>query len=291
MPEPDTILDVDFDSQLQGLFKQAMDTRSAAPTSDLSSEAIAGAVDEDLAQEVSKAAAAGLPQALRPMMLGIEAVTRATGENTTLLERMQKAAVADAEARQDLPKIVADLRGLLETKNGVNQSMFTALHQELKGYKDGFLLQSVYRPIIRDLISLFDDLTEIHRQISEAIDEGETTAEGSPSSLALLERMQTMDTNIEHNVEFILEVLARLQVTPFSTGTGKLDKRAQRALAVEPAANPDEDNVVVRTLKRGFLWQERILRPEEVVIKKWRSNESAAPTPPPADAPAPVSES
>ena len=54
--------------------------------------------------------------------------------------------------------LVPELRGMVDSKNGLNQSMFSALHQELKGYKDGFLLESVHRPIIRDLISLYDDI-------------------------------------------------------------------------------------------------------------------------------------
>jgi molecular chaperone GrpE (heat shock protein) len=167
------------------------------------------------------------------------------------------------------------LRALLEMKNAVSHSMFSALHEELKGYKDGFLLQSVYRPIIRDLVSLYDDLTEIHRQVNEVIGEGARDAGDSPVTNKLLDRMRTMEMNLEHNVEFILEVLARLEVTQVPVGTGKLDKCKQRAVAVEVTNNPDDDTVVVRSVKRGFLWHDRILRPEEVVVKRFREEARA----------------
>ena len=194
-----------------------------------------------------------VPSELSVAIHGLDAVSKTIGESVHLL-----------------PKAVADLRALLEMKNGVSHSMFSALHEELKTYKDGFLLQSVYRPIIRDLVTVYDDLTEIHRQITEAICEGAAAAEESPAAKRMLDRMHTMEMNLGHNVEFILEVLARLDVTQLPIGSGKLDKCSQRAVAVEASDNPDDDTLVVRMVKRGFLWHERVLRPEEVVVKRYR---------------------
>ena len=34
--------------------------------------------------------------------------------------------------------------------------------------------------------------------------------------------------------------------------------------------------MVVRTLKRGFMWKERVLRAEEVVMQKWKEGFSCA---------------
>jgi molecular chaperone GrpE (heat shock protein) len=59
-------------------------------------------------------------------------------------------------------------------------------------------------------------------------------------------------------------------VTPLPLGTGKLDKHAQRAVALEIAEDPDADSDIVRSVKRGFAWKGRVVRPEEVVIKKWK---------------------
>jgi len=268
MPQQEENLDADFDSQLRGLFQEAthnIEEREAAAkrTEEDKEQEITRRVEERMAKSYIS-----VPQMLRPLMLGLEAVTRATGENTTVLQKLDKVTEAEVDAKAALPALVQGLQALVDQKNGLNHRMFDALHEELKGYKDGFLLDSVHKPIIRDLISLYDDLTLIHGQMQEAV----ADAARLPAKVGtkLLERLKTMDTNIEHNCHFIVEVLARLEVTLLPVGTGKLDKQTQRAVAVEIAEDPDEDGNVVRHLKRGFFWKERVLRAEEVVIKKWK---------------------
>jgi molecular chaperone GrpE (heat shock protein) len=85
-----------------------------------------------------------------------------------------------------------------------------------------------------------------------------------------LPRLRSVEMHLEHNLEFILEVLARLEVTLIAEGRGKIDKKLQRAISVEMAEDPDQDMEVVRTVKRGFLWKDRVVRAEEVVIRKWK---------------------
>jgi hypothetical protein len=298
MPEPDNILDVDFDSQMRGLFQQAEQAigrraaaDDAARTADESARRADGAPQDGAASLESatgsrpdsseKSSESGITGDLGPVMKTLATVSKAVEEHSSLLARIEKATGTDDAARQILPKIVADLRGLLEMKNGVSHSMFSALHEELKGYKDGFLLQSLHRPIIRDLVSLYDDMVEIHRQLSAAIATTAGQEDPSPNAQALLERIRNMEMNVEHNVEFIVEVLARFDVMLLPQSPGKLDKCKQRAVAVETTENPDDDTLVVRIVKHGFLWNERVLRPEEVVIKKWKGDlrTSASPLP------------
>jgi molecular chaperone GrpE (heat shock protein) len=292
MPDHNQIQDPDFDTQLRGLFQEAeqnLEGRTLAAKrveaekdkSPAKSEAKIEVEKDPARQHEEKAlrAYASLPQMLRPLVQGLEAATRAAGENKVLLNKIgekleQKIAEPEqkagevAEAQKALPDLIENLRGLLEQKNTVNQKMFAALHEELKGYKDGFLLESVHKPIIRDLISLYDDLTAIHSQMQETVVDAAKTP--GITGAALLERLKTMDMNIEHNCEFLIEVLARLEVTLLPVGEGKLDMHTQRALAVEIAEDPDDDGMIVRTLKRGFLWKGRVVRPEEVVMKKWK---------------------
>lgn len=284
MPESDWTIDADFDAQMRGLFQEAQhvmegrqvtcsasggQTQAASATNNHEDES-----NEDQSQARSEPVAPrpvpmSLPQMLRPLVLGLEAVSRATGENATVLQKLDQAADAAAQAHKDLPELLNGLRSMLEQKNAVNQRMFDALYDELKGYKDGFLLESVHRPILRDLITLYDDLAEIHRQVASAINAQLDTEFPAPME-ALLQRLRSTEMNIEHNLEFIVEVLARLEVVPLPTGSGRLDKKTQRAVAVELAEDPEEDAMVVRTAKRGFLWKDRVFRAEEVVIKKWK---------------------
>jgi molecular chaperone GrpE (heat shock protein) len=268
MPPQEINLDDEFDAQLRGLSQEA--TQSIEER-----DAAARRVEEEKEQEITRRveermarAYVSVPQMLRPLVLGLEAVTRAAGDNTTVLQKLDKAADQTMTAYADLPTLIDGLQALVEQKNGLNQRMFDAMHEELKGYKDGFLLESVHKPIIRDLISLYDDLSAIHRQMQEAV----ADAAKMPSEIAerLLTRLKRMDTNIEHNCEFLIEVLARLEVMMLPVGEGRLDKHTQKTVASEMAEDPDDDGLIVRVVKRGFLWKGRVLRPEEVIIKKWK---------------------
>lgn len=214
-----------------------------------------------------------LPQMLKPLLVGLEAVGRATLENKQLLQKVEENAAKASEAQQNLPTLVTELRGIIEQKNAVSRQMFDALHEELKGYKDDFFLETVHRPLIRDLITLYDDLSEIHRQARETVE-----ALGSLENAgAVSQRLRDFEIHLAHHLDFVLEVLARLEVSQMPIGEGLLDKRTQRAMVLEQAETQEEDLQIVRTLKRGFLWKDRIVRAEEVVIKKWKEGFLAAP--------------
>ncbi len=148
---------------------------------------------------------------LRPLVDGFKAMGRTAGEHTQILNRLDKLTSDTNDAQTQLPQIVADLQSLADQKNAVSRQMFDALHEELRSYKDGFLLDTVHRPMIRDLISLYDDLTEIHRQMNQAVAEQARIAEEGPRALAFLERLKGIDMHIEHNIDFVIEVLARLE--------------------------------------------------------------------------------
>ncbi len=205
-------------------------------------------------------------QALRPILQGIEAVARAQFEQVDVLDRVEKVMMHQTA----VPKILAEAKSALEQRNVVNRAMFEALHSELKTYKDTFLLESVLRPVIRDLISLFDDVSEIHRQLALALTTQEQRGSLAGSALILFETVAAPANQLEHNRDLILEMLERLDVTILPVGTGKLDKQTQRAVNVEYTEDPDQDHEVVKVIKRGFMWKDRVVRAEEVVMKKWK---------------------
>jgi molecular chaperone GrpE (heat shock protein) len=258
--------EIDVESQLRGLFQEAEDHLALAKRTEGAKTPPRLPDERAVRQPLSPA------HILSPVLLGLEALVRASGENAALLgrldDKMERASEGVSESHKVIPGLVESLQALLEQKNGVNQRMFDALHEELKGYKDGFLLESVLKPVICDLISLYDDLTLIHSQMQEIV--ANAAGKSHPVEKALFERLKTMDTNIQHNCEFIIEVLARQEVRMLPPSTGKLDKQNQRAVALDPADDPREDGDIVQVKKRGFFWKGRVLRAEDVVIKKWR---------------------
>ncbi len=90
-----------------------------------------------------------------------------------------------------------NLRALRNTES-VNQRLFNSLHEELRSYRDDFLRDSLQKPIIRDLIVLFDDLSAV--------------AESVPTSSAE-DGGNCRGRKIWHNtIHTLVEILHRLEV-------------------------------------------------------------------------------
>ncbi len=212
-----------------------------------------------------------LAEMLKPFVLGIEALGRATAENTAAVARLEQAVAA----QKDVPQVIASVHEHVEQKNKLNQRLFDSLHEELRSYKDGFLLEVFHRPIVRDLITLYDDLSALHRQCCAFLGE----REGDISSA--VRHVRNFATNLDHTLHSLIEILARMEVQRLDSSTGRvLDKKKQRAVSVEIAESQEEDQLIVASVKPGFIWRERLLRPEEVVIKKWKEGCLIALTPP-----------
>ncbi len=140
----------------------------------------------------------------------------------------------------------------------VNQKLFDSLHQELISYRDNFVRDALQKPFIRDLLVLFDDLSALASQVGEA-------AEGQGGG-ALQARSHDNLTNILH---FLIEILHRLEVNEIEL-KDRVDRNLHRVISFEPAASAEEDGQIVRRLKRGFIWHDRVLRAEEVIAKRFQ---------------------
>ena len=91
-----------------------------------------------------------MPSWLRPILENLESLNNAHNENALRLSRIEKS----LGYNDQLAQLVAECRQSLDQRNIVNRTMFEALHTELKGYKDAFMVEAVLRPVIRDLITL-----------------------------------------------------------------------------------------------------------------------------------------
>ena len=214
----------------------------------------------------------GVVDILRPLVTHMESLGRAVTENTMAIMRIEETVLAQSNITT-LPRLITTLHEDLENRNGVNQKLFDALHDELRGYKDGFLLEVLHRPLIRDLITLYDDLSELHRRTANFL-KGFNPKTETPEVKEAQAQLELLSTNLDHIVVSLLEVLARMDVRRLEPSGGKLYKVNQRVLNTEPAQSASEDLTVAASLKPGFLWRERTIRAEEVVVKKWRPENS-----------------
>ena len=183
---------------------------------------------------------------------------RMTTFEKAVLSRLEKLEGAE---NHDLPeqfrKMDEHMIALRNTET-VNQRLFDSLHEELIKYRDNFLHESLQKPFIRDLVILFDDLSGLLSQLQSAA-EGSEGKRGAPA--------QWCD-NLENAIHSLTEILHRMEVSEIESRE-MVDRALHRVVSYEPADFAEEDGRIVMRVKRGFLWRDQVLRPEEVVAKRF----------------------
>jgi molecular chaperone GrpE (heat shock protein) len=171
------------------------------------------------------------------------------------LEKLEKAEQHDFA--QQFRKMDENMAALRNTET-VNQRLFDSLHDEMIKYRDNFLHESLQKPFIRDLVILFDDLSGLLSQLQSAID----ASDGKRGALK-----QWRD-NLENAIHSLTEILHRMEVSEIEP-RDMVDRSLHKVLSFEPADFAEEDGQIVMRVKRGFLWRDQVLRPEEVVAKRF----------------------
>lgn len=145
----------------------------------------------------------------------------------------------------------------IRTTESVNQQLFDSLHAELLKYRDNFLHESLQKPFIHDLVYLYDHLNGLCDQLSTASQE-----KGKRS------RVSQWRDNLENAIHSLVEILHRFDVKEIEPRE-RVDRACHRVLSYEPADFPEEDGAIVMRVKRGFVWRGKLIRPEEVIAKRF----------------------
>ena len=183
---------------------------------------------------------------------------RMTSFEKTVLARLEKLENTEKDDfAQQFRKMDENMAALRNTES-VNQRLFDSLHDEMIKYRDNFLHESLQKPFIRDLVILFDDLSRILSQLQSAADTGENKR--GPLS-------QWRD-NLENAIHSLTEILHRMEVSEIEP-KDVVDRALHKVISFEPADFAEEDGQIVMRVKRGFLWRDQVLRPEEVVAKRF----------------------
>ncbi|MEP6936648.1 MAG: nucleotide exchange factor GrpE [Chthoniobacterales bacterium] len=183
---------------------------------------------------------------------------RVQGLESNVSGRLEKMAAAgpSTELQDQVRKMDEYLEAARNTES-VNQRLFDSLHEELIKYRDNFLHESLQKPFIRDLVILFDDLSSLLKQIKSVGGKGGGHASASQWA-----------ENLENSLHALVEVLHRLEVNQIEAKE-KVDRALHKVVTYEPADFAEEDGQIVMRVKRGFLWRDQVLRPEEVVAKRF----------------------
>jgi molecular chaperone GrpE (heat shock protein) len=186
---------------------------------------------------------------------------RVAGMEKMLSDGLEKLASAGSQNTADLPaqlkKMDEHLAALRNTES-VNHRLFNTLHQELKNYRDNFLRDTLQKPFIRDLIVLFDDLTSLASQMQSA-----ASAPDAKQSV-----VTQWSANLENAIHALLEVMHRMEVNEIEPRE-KVDRALHKVVSYEPSDFAEDDGQIVMRVRRGFVWRDQVLRPEEVVAKRF----------------------
>jgi molecular chaperone GrpE (heat shock protein) len=184
---------------------------------------------------------------------------RMTGFEQAVLGRLEKLEKAEkTDFAEQLRRMDEHMVALRNTET-VNQRLFDSLHDELIKYRDNFLHESLQKPFIRDLVILFDDLSGLLAQLQTAVEANEGKRSGA---------LGQWRDNLENAIHSLTEILHRMEVSEIEPKE-MVDRAIHRVISFEPADFAEEDGQIIMRVKRGFLWRDQVLRPEEVVAKRF----------------------
>ena len=183
------------------------------------------------------------------------------GLENSLLSRIEKLAADMETARRaafaEQFKRIEEQLALIRNTESVNQQLFDSLHAELLKYRDNFLHESLQKPFIHDLVYLYDHLNGLCEQLSTVAQE-----KGKRS------RVSQWRDNLENAIHSLVEILHRFDVKEVEPRE-RVDRAWHRVISYEPADFPEEDGAIIMRVKRGFVWRGKLIRPEEVIAKRF----------------------
>ena len=132
------------------------------------------------------------------------------------------------------------------------------LHQELQGFKNG-ILEKLIRPIVMDLIHLHDDGMKLAQNLEEK----------DPEELTITKLIKLLkETPLD-----ISDVLYRNVIESYTCDEKIFNPKLQKAAHAVETDHPGLDKHICERIKKGFTYQDKILRPEIVSVFRFKKPE------------------
>ncbi len=175
----------------------------------------------------------------------------------------------------NLPQAFTEIRQTLESlhdlfdkqiaRNQNQTQMYDKLYAEMKDYKESFLLEVLHKPIIHNLIQLYDSFILVELQLEDLLNGNEENT--------VFDELSQYRKNLE-NFRFKLEeVLYRMDVTPYKDQLGTLNRQLHKTRRIISCDDPKQDQKIAEVHRTGFYWREKVFRPEEVTIFRYTPDE------------------
>lgn len=165
---------------------------------------------------------------------------------------------SDQHMQSSIDNIVAEVAALHQTVkerltyDHVKEEAFDRLYVEVEEARQERSFQQV-RPLLMDLILLYDRIELGIQQLNGL--------EGNRAGIAQL---------LKSFRDEVLEILFRREVEVIITASPTFDRSLQQAIKIQPTTFANEHNQVVRVVRRGFRYRNRILRSEEVIVSSYK---------------------
>ena len=167
----------------------------------------------------------------------------------------------------DINQNLGALRQLFQEQIANNQNqikMFDAIYREMNDYKENFLLESLHKPVIHNLINLYDSFTTLESQFDGILKPLNGTDEIRPQEFS--EALLQFQKNLKNVRVELVEVLYRIDATPYEEHPETLNRKLHSTIARKPTDTPEQHQRVAEIHKVGFYWRDKVFRREEVTI-------------------------
>jgi molecular chaperone GrpE (heat shock protein) len=161
---------------------------------------------------------------------------------------------AQQQLLSSLDAVHADIAALREivkerlTYDGVKEEAFDRLYAEVEEARQERSFQQL-RPFLMDLILLYDRIELGMQQMQER----------TASLPAVVQLLRSFGDEV-------LEILYRREVEVLVVTSATFDRALQQAIKLQPTDRAAEHQQVLRVVRRGFRYRQRILRSEEVIV-------------------------
>lgn len=160
-----------------------------------------------------------------------------------------------AEVSRSLSRLEAQFE-LRFAYDATKEAAFRHVYSDLQDAKLAQSLEST-RPLLLDLLLLYD---RVECAIGSATDDGNGSALGSFR-------------------EELLEILHRRDVQRIVSASDRYDRDTQQVVGVVDTVDADEHHRVERVVRPGFRWGTRMLRAEDVIVRRHRPPVTVAEAP------------
>lgn len=152
--------------------------------------------------------------------------------------------------------LLQEIKGMIQKRleyDDVKEKAFDKLYEEMRRQKESLdLLDRVQKPLLSDLLLLYDNMKSYEKSLNN----------------------EDIFNNFKYILDELLEILYRQEVVPIEQNLSEtFNSKFHKATKIENAESKDEDFKIINIVRNGFLWRERVLRPHEVVIKRFISKE------------------